>query len=144
MNTGENEAEKVFTNWVDNLFACGRIGFSEMAIAKEMMYGWKEYLEESGVGKEETIWLTPEDKMADEESNEQSDDGAKNRFWRSKVGEGSDLKLPDYMVDKLISSGINTNEDLYFCLHLDEIFKDNKMALKNVRDYIEYNTRGLM
>lgn len=141
MNTGENEPEKVFTNWVDSLFACGRIGFSEMAIAKEMVYGWKQYLEESGVGKDDPIWLTPEDKMADEE--EQPDDVAK-RFWRSKVGEGSDLKLPDYMVDTLVKNGINTNEDLYFCLHLDEIFKDNKMALKNVKDYIEYNTRGLM
>ena len=143
MNTGENEQpEKVFTNWVDNLFACGRIGFSEMAIAKEMMYGWKEYLEESGVGKDETIWLTPEDKMADEESNEQPDDA--KRFWRCKVGEGSCLNLSDDIVKKLIVNGINTNEDLYFCLHLDEIFKDDTIALKNVRDYIEYNTHGFM
>lgn len=144
MNTGENnEPERVFTNWVDSLFACGRIGFSEMAIAKEMIYGWKEYLEELGVGKDETIWLTPEDKMADEESNEQPEDAAK-RFWRSKVGEGSCLKLPDYMVDILIKNGINTNEDLYFCLHLGDIFENDAVALKNIRDYLEYNTHNHM
>lgn len=142
MNTGENEPERVFTNWVDSLFACGRIGFSEMAIAKEMMYGWKEYLEECGVGKDVPIWLTPEDKMADEESIEQPDDTTS--WWVRKVGEGPYLNLPDDIVKKLVSNGINTNEDLYFCLHLGDIFENDAVALKNIRNYLEYNTHNHM
>lgn len=127
MNTGENEPERVFTNWVDSLFACGRIGFSEMAIAKEMMYGWKEYLEESGVGKDDPIWLTPEDKMADEESNDAVS------WWDSKISE-----LDYDIIKKLECSGIITNYELWGCSNkVKELFKFNQDALKSINEYLE-------
>lgn len=127
MNTGENEPERVFTNWVDSLFACGRIGFSEMAIAKEMMYGWKQYLEESGVGKDETIWLTPEDKMADEESNDAVG------WWDSKIS-----GLDEYIIKKLEHSGIITNYELWMSgKRVEELFRCDKASLKAVKEYLE-------
>lgn len=131
MNTGENEPEKVFTNWVDSLFACGRIGFSEMAIAKEMIYGWKQYLEESGVGKDETIWLTPEDKMADEESNEQPEDAV--GWWDSKIS-----GLDEYIIKRLEHDGITTNYELWMSSkRVEELFRCDKKCLKAVKEYLE-------
>lgn len=122
-----NEPERVFTNWVDNLFACGRIGFSEMAIAKEMMYGWKQYLEESGVGKDETIWLTPEDKMADEESIDAVG------WWDSPIS-----GLDEYIIKRLEHDGITTNYELWMSSkRVEELFRCDKKCLKAVKEYLE-------